>query len=195
MSLIIHDVWKSFGELSVLKGVNLRFQDGATYCLMGPSGSGKTTLFRILLGLERADSGTIEVTEGKRFSMVFQEDRLCEAYSPLENVLMTAEKGLNEERARKELCRLLPEESVIRPVYTLSGGQKRRTAVCRALLAPYDILLMDEPFTGLDEDTRRDVIQYIREKTAGKLVILSTHQEEDARSLGAETVRLEEPSL
>ena len=67
---------------------------------------------------------------------------------------------------------------------------KRRTAICRAVLACYDILLMDEPFTGLDEITRQEVICYIREKTEKKLVILSTHQEEDVEALGAKLIRL-----
>ena len=67
---------------------------------------------------------------------------------------------------------------------------KRRTAICRALLAPCDILLMDEPFTGLDQQTKAVTIQYLLEKAAGKLLLLSTHQEEDAKLLGAEIIRL-----
>lgn len=191
MSLIVRDVTKSFQGRNVLERVNLTFEEGRTYCLMGPSGSGKTTLLRILLGLERADSGTIEGTRGKRFGMVFQEDRLCESYTALDNVMMTAGGRVSISEAKRQLCRLLPEESVTRPVRTLSGGMKRRTAVCRALLAPWDILLMDEPFTGLDEDMRRQAAGYVREKAAGKLVIVSTHQEEDAEALGAEIVRLD----
>lgn len=190
MSLEIRNLNKSFEQLKVLDGVNLTFEEGGIYCLMSPSGSGKTTLFRILLGLEQADSGQITGAEGKRFGVVFQEDRLCEAYTPLENVLMTADKTVARAGARKELCRLLPEESVDRPVSTLSGGMKRRTAICRALLASCDIFLMDEPFTGLDEDTRLEVIRYIKEKTEGRTVILSTHQEEDVEALGAWLVRL-----
>ena len=94
--------------------------------------------------------------------------------------------------ARAELCRLLPEESIDRPVSTLSGGMKRRAAICRALALPFDAVLMDEPFTGQDEDTRRNTAAYIREKTAGKLVIISTHQEEDIALLDGHLLRLEE---
>ncbi len=190
MSLAVRDLSKAFENLQVLQGVNLDFKDSGIYCLMGPSGTGKTTFLRILMGLEKADTGVIQGWDGKRFSAVFQEDRLCEAYTPLDNVMMAADRSVTREAARRELCRILPEESVSRPVYTLSGGMKRRTAVCRALLAPYDILVMDEPFVGLDEDTRGQVLRYVREKTEGKLVILSTHMEEDAAVLGAETVRL-----
>ena len=190
MSLAVRDLSKAFENLQVLQGVNLDFKDSGIYCLMGPSGTGKTTFLRILMGLEKADTGVIQGRDGKRFSAVFQEDRLCEAYTPLDNVMMAADRSVAREAAKRELCRILPEESISRPVYTLSGGMKRRTAVCRALLAPYDILVMDEPFAGLDEDTRGQVLRYVREKTEGKLVILSTHMEEDAAVLGAETVRL-----
>ncbi len=192
MSLVVRDLSKAFEDLQVLRGVDLTFGDSGIYCLMGSSGTGKTTFLRILMGLEKADCGVIEGVEGKRFSAVFQEDRLCEDRTPMENVMMVAERSVTREAAQRELCRILPEESIWRPVYTLSGGMKRRTAVCRALLASFDILLMDEPFTGLDEDTRTQVIRYVRERTQGKLVILSTHMEEDARELGAEVVRLEE---
>lgn len=190
MSLAVRDLSKTFENLQVLQGVNLDFKDSGIYCLMGPSGTGKTTFLRILMGLEKADTGVIQGRDGKRFSAVFQEDRLCEAYTPLDNVMMAADRSVAREAAKRELCRILPEESISRPVYTLSGGMKRRTAVCRALLAPYDILVMDEPFAGLDGDTRGQVLRYVREKTEGKLVILSTHMEEDAAVLGAETVRL-----
>lgn len=190
MSLAVRDLSKAFENLQVLQGVNLDFKDSGIYCLMGPSGTGKTTFLRILMGLEKADTGVIQGWDGKRFSAVFQEDRLCEAYTPLDNVMMAADRSVTREAARRELCRILPEESVSRPVYTLSGGMKRRTAVCRALLAPYDILVMDEPFAGLDGDTRGQVLRYVREKTEGKLVILSTHMEEDAAALGGKVVRL-----
>ncbi len=192
MKLTVRDLRKSFGNLDVLTGVSMELESGRIYCLMAPSGSGKTTLFRILMGLETADGGEIRWDAGRpggtftpRFSAVFQEDRLCEAFTPVENVMMVTGKRLSEKQVCAELCRLLPAESLSRPVSTLSGGMKRRTAICRALLAPFDVLLMDEPFTGLDEETRISVISYMKEKTAGKLLLLSTHQEEDVQLLGA----------
>lgn len=191
MSLELYRLTKSFGKQKVLHEVSLTLEDGKTYCLMGSSGSGKTTLFRILLGLETPDSGEIRGIEGKRFGVVFQEDRLCEAYSPLENVMMTADSRLSMKEAKKELCRLLPEDSITRPVSALSGGMKRRTAICRALLASWDILLMDEPFTGLDEDTKQEVIRYIKEKAKGRLTLFSSHQQEDAGALGAERITMD----
>ncbi|MEG0689565.1 MAG: ABC transporter ATP-binding protein, partial [Hungatella sp.] len=97
---------------------------------------------------------------------------------------LVTDPSYTETMVRTELCRLLPEESITRPVSTLSGGMKRRTAICRALLAPSDIILMDEPFTGLDEQTKQQVMTYIQEKSAGKLLLISTHQEEDIALLG-----------
>lgn len=124
-------------------------------------------------------------------SAVFQEDRLCESFSPIENVAMCAGRSLKAPRIKWELARLLPEECLNRPVSTLSGGMKRRVAVARALLIPSHILLMDEPFTGMDDELKCNVISYIREKQDGRLLILSTHQEEDVELIGGELVRLE----
>ena len=164
---------------------------------MSPSGSGKTTLLRILMGLEQADHGLI-LADGTPQDMsslpasaVFQEDRLCESFSPIENVAMCAGRSLKAPRIKWELARLLPEECLNRPVSTLSGGMKRRVAVARALLIPSHILLMDEPFTGMDDELKCNVISYIREKQDGRLLILSTHQEEDVELIGGELVRLE----
>lgn len=190
MKLQIHNLYKSFHQLDVLSNLNMELTGGHTYCLMGPSGSGKTTFFRILLGLEQADHGRVDGLAGNRLVAVFQEDRLCETFSPLENVMLVTGKAYSVQQVKEELCRLLPEESITRPVSTLSGGMKRRTAICRALLAPSDGILMDEPFTSLDEQTKLVVIEYIKEKTAGKLLIVSTHQEEDLGLLNGTLITL-----
>lgn len=188
-------VSKAYNGLPVLRDVCLHFKKGTNYCLMGPSGSGKTTLLRILMGLERPDEGTVEVngTAGPgtlTVSAVFQENRLCESFSPVENVLMCAGRAMKASRVESELLRLLPRECLSRPVSTLSGGMKRRVAVLRALLAPSGLLLMDEPFTGMDEDLKRRVVAYIKEMQGGRLLILSTHQEEDVELIRGELVRL-----
>ncbi len=192
MELKVNGLSKSFGTLEVLKGVNLTLQTGKVYCLMSPSGSGKTTFFRILLGLEKADSGVVKGMNGARTSAVFQENRLCEAFTPVDNIamVMPGSSFRNRKRAYEELLRLLPEESLLRPAATLSGGMKRRVAIARALSVPADLVLMDEPFTGLDEDTKKNVMGYIRERAEGKLVIISTHQQEDVELLEGILIRL-----
>lgn len=188
--LVVNDLSKSYGNLEIFKHLHLKLQSGQTYCLMGASGSGKTTLFRILLGLETADSGSFSfsVPQAEPLVAVFQEDRLCEAFSPLDNVRMVTDGSYTRQMLFAELCRLLPEESILRPVNTLSGGMKRRTAIVRALLAPSCGILMDEPFTGLDEETKKLVIAYIKEKTAGKLLFIATHQPEDLALLGGSLI-------
>ena len=198
MEIIIQNLSKSYEGRPVLSGLNMTFTSQSPCCLMSPSGSGKTTLFRILMGLETADSGSIHFTDdtGRTlpgrpgFSVVFQENRLCEAFTPLENVRMTAGRSLPPEQIRREMALLLPEESLDRPVSTLSGGMKRRTALCRAILTPSSVLLMDEPFTGLDDAMRRQVIRYLLDRLAGRLLLLSTHSQEDVSLLGGKCFRL-----
>ena len=109
----------------------------------------------------------------------------------MENLRLVLGKSVSREDIRRELSLLLPEESLSRPVSTLSGGMKRRTAVCRAMIAPSDAVILDEPFTGLDDETRRQVIAYIKSRQRGRLLIVSTHQEEDVALLGGELVRME----
>ncbi len=215
--IIIKNLSKSYGSLNVLKNVNLTLDRDKTYRLMSPSGTGKTTLFRILMGLEKADEGDITWNVGSagsafrsvsgsdtdasrllHISAVFQEDRLCPSFSPVENVLMVQKKqvsGISElsrEEIRTAMCRLLPEECFNRPVSTLSGGMKRRTAILRALLTRSDMLLMDEPFTGLDEGTKEEVIRFLQEYRKGRFLLISTHQKEDVEKLGGVLITLQD---
>lgn len=191
-SLEIIGITKSFDSHMVLDRVDLKLEIPGIYCLMGASGSGKTTLLRILMGLEKEDAGTIAGKQNLRLTAVFQEDRLCEQFSPVENVCMVLAKPHKntQQWVMEELARLLPVECLTRPVSTLSGGMKRRVAIARALLAESSVILMDEPFTGLDEDTKQTVIDYIKEKTQGRLLLVTTHQEEDVAALGGTLVKL-----
>lgn len=195
MNIELKHISKSYNKMPVLTDISLTFCQGRRYCLMSPSGSGKTTLLRILMSLESPDSGTVSV-DGQgglgslAVSAVFQEDRLCESFSPIDNVLMCTGNSMKASRVRWELARLLPEECLTRPVSTLSGGMKRRVAVLRALLTPSDVIIMDEPFTGMDEELKRSVISYIKERQDGRILILSTHQEEDVELMGGELLHL-----
>lgn len=192
--LSAQDLDKSFGDLQVLRKVCFHASAGVPCCIMGPSGSGKTTFFRVLLGLEQPDAGSVALTvpssaPSSPFSVsaVFQEDRLCEGFSPIDNIRL-AVPGLSTASIRRELAKILPEGCLTRPVATLSGGMKRRTAIARALLAPSDMIVMDEPFTGLDDETRQEVIRYVLEMSADRLLLISTHQREDVSLLGGELV-------
>lgn len=186
----IKGLWKSYHERPVLQGWSLCLEPGDICCLMGPSGQGKTTLLRLMMGLEQADAGQILGLEKSRISVVFQEDRLCEYLDGVKNSRIAVGRAgicLDPERLHEQL---LGEEAAYRPVRELSGGMKRRTAIARALAARSDVILMDEPFTGLDEETKRQTIRVIKDCLQGRTLLVVTHQEEDAKLLGAKILRL-----
>ena len=171
MDIQVKHLFKRFGDKVVFADFSAAFPQGKTTCVMGPSGCGKTTLLSLLLGLERPDSGEITGLSGLRKSAVFQEHRLCEDVSAAANLRLVAPRlGLGD--------------SLRQPVREFSGGMKRRTAILRALAAPYDVLFADEPFQGLDQDTKGLVLDYWREQTRGKTVILVTHDLAEAEALG-----------
>lgn len=190
MDIQLFNIEKSYKELKVLSDLSLTFKAGGVYGLLAPSGAGKTTLLRLLMGLEKPDNGRIEGIKGLGISSVFQEDRLCEGFSALENLMIVAPASLTKGNARKILAEVLPEDSLDKPISELSGGMKRRAAVARALAAESKLLLMDEPFTGLDEDTRGVVIDFILKYRQNRTLIFTTHQPEDVEKLGGEKVNL-----
>lgn len=190
MKILVKDLVKSYNQIRLFHLSELELKSGDIYCLMGPSGSGKTTFMRILLGLETADEGTVTITEGTHFTAVFQENRLCESFSPLENVMMVMRRPMGRSDLLDELGRILPAECLERPVSTLSGGMKRRVAVCRAMLADSDGVIMDEPFTGLDKETKQTVIRYIKERLNGRMLLVSTHQAEDISFFEGKVIQL-----
>jgi len=177
--VVLENVRKSYNEQVVLEHFNATYLPGETYFLTSPSGSGKTTLLRILAGLTDADSGKIHGIG--TCSMVFQEDRLCEDYSAVKNVELVLGRGTekelpeNAERARAAMAKLLPSEALQKPCRELSGGMKRRVALVRAMEADTDVVLLDEPFTGMDAETRRRAEEYIRERQGGRTIIIATH--------------------
>lgn len=190
MEIHVTDVCKSYGGQAVLDHLNLTLKDGCFYCLTAPSGDGKTTLLRLLMGLEQPDSGVISGVTGRRIAAVFQEDRLLDGYNVLENIRFVTGKRDSDAVLLKTVTRLLPADSLNKPVREFSGGMKRRAAILRAILADSDTVLMDEPFTGLDRDTKLTAIAMIREFCSGKLLIVATHAEEDVELLGAEIISL-----
>lgn len=189
-NIVIKNLSKAFGEDFVLKELSLTLFDGHTYCLMAPSGAGKTTLFRILMGLEKPDSGTITGLTGHRISAVFQEDRLLEDCTALQNIRLVTGHSVSSQEIETAIQRLLPKDSLGKPVREFSGGMKRRTAILRAILAPASFIIMDEPFTGLDWETKLATIRMIREYTKGRLLLISTHNAEDVDLLDGEQIQM-----
>lgn len=185
----ITDINKTYGEHRVLEHFSLHIEEGRTTCIMGRSGCGKTTLLRILMGLEQADEdfgGSREMAAMKK-SAVFQEDRLCENLSVMANIRLTC-PDRTKAQIQEEMREVDLEGCAGQPVHELSGGMKRRVALLRALLAPGDILFLDEPFKGMDEETRQKVIAYTARKCQGRTVLFVTHDEREAGLMKAAAV-------
>ena len=179
MTIEIKDVSKSFNGQKVLDNFNLNIESEHSYILTGPSGCGKTTLLRLILGLDEPDEGTVKLLGDYKYpfinsGVVFQEDRLCEDYDAVTNVTMVSKKVFRQ-TVIEELKKLLPEEALFKPVKELSGGQRRRVAIVRACAIPSDVLIMDEPFTGLDDKSREAAIDYIRDKQGTGPLVITTH--------------------
>ena len=190
MDVVLDRVCMRYGDARVLENFSHRFPEGRASLVLGPSGCGKTTLLRLIAGLEQPVSGTITGVEGKKISAVFQEDRLFESLSAERNVLLTAEAGFSRADARALLEALGLGADARRPVRSFSGGMRRRVAVARALAADYELLLLDEPLSGLDEANRANVLEHIRACAAGRTLICVSHDPEDAARLGAEILRM-----
>ncbi|MDD4081312.1 MAG: ATP-binding cassette domain-containing protein [Eubacteriales bacterium] len=185
--LSLYKVTKRYGSQTVFSHFSLDVPAGARMCLMGPSGCGKTTALRLLAGLEEPDAG--RVNRGGTISLVFQENRLLDALTPMGNLRLVAGRGAST-GLESLLVRLGLKESLGKPARELSGGMKRRVAIARALAVNYDALLLDEPFKGLDPDTRLKTAQVILEEAQGKAILLVTHDLAEADLLGAEVARL-----
>ncbi len=177
----LQDLCKSFDGNPVLVNINQTLEPGKIYCLMAPSGGGKTTLMRILAGLERPDEG---VVSRMNCSMMFQEDRLAEQLNAPENVMMIT-GGEERHISCAHLEQLIPGENLSQPCSTFSGGMKRRVSMVRTVLAKGDALLLDEPFSGLDEENKKKAASYLLENQKGRTIVVATHDESDVKHLGA----------
>lgn len=181
----IMNLEKSFGGERVLRDFSATLLPGKMTALMAPSGGGKTTLLRILMGLEQPDGGSIEGLRGLRLSAVFQENRLCMALDPVANIRL-----VNPELSREEVVQALEAvglgESISKRTRELSGGMCRRVAILRALMARYDLLLLDEPFQGLDQKTKRLVMEDTRRRCEGRTVLFVTHDPSELERMGVE---------
>lgn len=172
--LTFENVSFSYGDTPILKDVSFSLPDSGTICFTGPSGCGKTTLLRLIAGLETPHSGRILRVDGKKIAMVFQENRLLPWLTAEENVAAVCNDRSRVSAALEavsltEACWKYPDE--------LSGGMQRRVALARAMAYGGDILILDEPFTGLDEELSISVAAHLRQQYAHKLTILVTHSD------------------
>lgn len=207
----IKDVRKSFGNLNVLKGITLHIDKGEVVSIVGPSGAGKTTLLQIIGTLDKADSGEICI-DGKEISkmsknqlsdfrnthigFVFQFHQLLPEFNALENIMIPAYiAGMSRSEARKRAMELLDfmgltDRATHKP-NELSGGEKQRVAVARALVNNPAVILADEPSGSLDSKNKAELHQLffdLRDKF-GQTFVIVTHDEELA-SITDRTIHL-----
>ena len=188
--LTIEHLTKQFGEKTLFRDLCLTVEGPAV--LWAPSGWGKTTLLRILMGLDTPTAGRVRGVG--RAAAVFQEDRLCPQLTALQNVTLVlpgSEKQYKEQIGADFQQLGMDAAALALPAARLSGGQKRRTALLRALWAPSDTLLLDEPFTGMDPDTLAAAAALLRTRCGTKPVLLATHDREAIRLLGWPVIELE----
>ena len=166
--LTIDHLEKCFGSTVLFR--DLTFTVDGPAVLWAPSGWGKTTLLRILMGLETPTAGRVQGA-GR--------------VTAVQNVLLVLPDDRQEAAIRQDFARLgLDEAALALPARKLSGGQKRRTALLRALWAPGDTLLLDEPFTGMDPAAVQASIALLRERVEGRPVLLATHDRAAIDALG-----------
>ncbi len=140
-------------------------------------------------GLENADAGSVTGIP-QHLSAVFQENRLCEDFSAVANVRLVAGHSVSVAVIESHLLFLGLGGSLYLPARELSGGMKRRVALARAVLARWELLLLDEPFKGLDEDTRHTAAAYLREHSAGRTAVMVTHDPAEVDLTGGRLLRM-----
>lgn len=185
MEVSFQDVSLSFGEKTLFSHFTKTFAFSGVTALMGPSGSGKTTFFRLLCGLQKPDSGIV-VGFPKSFTVLFQEDRLLPWADALTNVALVSDPQT------AKAC--LKKVGLTNDMHTfpgnLSGGMCRRVAIARALAHKSEILLLDEPLKGLDEELRAQMLNLLKAEGETRPVLFITHDEREAEALGAEVLTL-----
>ncbi len=183
----IDHVTKTYENHCVLDDVSMHVKAGQIIGIMAPSGAGKTTLLRLILGLEQPDEGQIRMESDTTFATVFQEDRLLTSLCAQDNVRIV-HTSLDDQQLKSAFDQYGIGQARYSSIQALSGGMKRRVAILRALVAPSDILILDEPFQGLDEKNRRKVMDATKQRIQDKTVILVSHNREELTYMGVDII-------
>jgi lipoprotein-releasing system ATP-binding protein len=195
-----NNIYKSFGELEVLKGVSLEVQKGEIISIVGPSGAGKTTFLQLLGSLDTADKGEILIDNielrklnekqlatlrNQKIGFIFQFHQLLPEFSALENVLIPAligqiDKKESEKRAKELLTYLQLADRMNHKPSELSGGEKQRVAVARALINNPSLILADEPSGSLDSKNKDELHKLLFDLRThfGLTIVIVTHDKE-----------------
>lgn len=176
MDILMEKINKSYGDKEVLRDFTTKFEEGTVTFITGESGIGKTSIIRILMGLEGYQSGSIRGLEDKEISVVFQDDCLCDKLSLDKNLRIVIDGQQDKEQDLDRLLDLFGLEGYrYKRVAELSGGMKRRLAILRAILYPHNLMILDEPFKGLDEENKKLVMVQLAKGLVDKTAIIVTH--------------------
>lgn len=186
--LMIKEITKSYGKQNVLENISFNLNESERICIYGKSGIGKTTLLRIIAGLEKADSG--KITFVGKVSMVFQEDRLLENTDVYTNLYCVLGSRFDKAEVDMHLKEVGLEGAGNKIVSELSGGMKRRVAIVRCMMKSSEIILLDEPFKGLDTILKDNIIRYVVKYLNGRAVIMVTHDISEAEKIQAEIIEI-----
>lgn len=184
--LKINNLTFAYGDKKIFSDFSLEINQGEKIWLSGPSGCGKTTLIKLILGLLKQQKGEIK-TGTITPSVVFQENRLLPFYTVMQNIELV---GGDKQKAKEILTFLGMSDTENAYPSSLSGGMKRRIAIARALAVPFDLLILDEAFNGIDENNTQLACDCIKKFTEGKTVILITHNPDEAELLSAKKVEI-----
>lgn len=191
MAIEVKNISKKYNT-PVLENFSFTFPEKGVVCLLGKSGCGKTTLINCIAGLEKTDEGIIEGKNNMKISFVFQEDRLIPWISARRNLLAVNE---DEKTCDKILSEMELSEHSLKLPGELSGGMRQRVAIARAITYGGDIIILDEPFKGIDVKTKITVIDSVKKLIEDKLCIFITHDLEEAVMLSDKVVILDGPPL
>ena len=182
--LELKNITVRFDGTPVLSDCSLSLGDGERLALMGPSGCGKTTLLRVALSMQPPDTGSVSGDAG-RTAAVFQEPRLLPWRTAAENVnVVLSDTPETMPEALSMLGRVELSEAGEKYPSELSGGMQQRVSIARALAFRPDLLVLDEPFRGLDEELRGRIVSLLSASLPSASLLLATHSEEEARALG-----------
>lgn len=192
-TLIIANLICGHGEAKTCGPFDLRLRPCTAVCIEGPSGAGKTTLLNTIAGELEPLSGKVE-RGAVAVARVYQDVRLVENLSAIDNLLLFANARYSPALARQRLEELLPADAIDVPVAKLSGGQRRRVELARALAASSDLILLDEPFTGLDADARELAQACIERYLGERALVISAHDASDLSLSFSKIIPIETPA-
>lgn len=174
MNIKFNSVSKYYGDKLILDNLKLNIENKSIFFIQGKSGIGKTTIFRLILGLEQADKGEILGIGNRKIGSVFQDDLLIDNISVLAN-LRLVNKDINRDSIVNYLKDIDVNVDLFTKISQLSGGMKRRISILRSILYDCDTIIMDEPFKGLDRETKEKIMSFVLRNTIDKTLIVISH--------------------